>query len=52
MPALRRSWLGLGNPFDSALGFAVLVLLVEGVSFADMTPRQIAQFLEGVSVGN
>lgn len=47
---LDRRWLHLGNPLDTALGFALLVLVVEGVSFADMTPRQMAQFLEGVSV--
>ncbi len=47
-----RSWLGLANPFESALGFAVLVLVVEGVTFADMTPRQISQYLSGVSVSS
>ncbi|KAL4419121.1 hypothetical protein ABPG77_004513 [Micractinium sp. CCAP 211/92] len=45
------TWLGLANPFESALGFAVLVLVVEGVTFADMTPRQISQYLSGSDAG-
>ncbi|KAL4439733.1 hypothetical protein ABPG75_002734 [Micractinium tetrahymenae] len=45
------SWLGLANPFESAVGFAALVLVVEGVTFADMTPRQISQYLSGSDAG-
>ena len=46
---LPCSWLGVGNPFASSLGFAALVLVVEGISFADMTPRHISQYLASVS---
>lgn len=52
LPSPTRSWLGLANPFETALGFAVLVLVVEGVTFADMTPRQISQYLSGVSASS
>ncbi|PSC74655.1 abhydrolase domain-containing [Micractinium conductrix] len=45
------SWLGVGNPFASSLGFAALVLVVEGISFADMTPRQISQYLASSDAG-
>lgn len=46
---LFRSWLKLGNPFESALGFALLVFLVEGITVADVTPRQMSQYLQSVS---
>ena len=39
------------NPCHGALGFAALVLVVEGVALADVTPRQMAGFLAGVSEG-
>lgn len=49
IPALPFSWLKLGNPFDTALGFALLVFLVEGITVADATPRQMSQYLQAVS---
>ncbi|PRW57924.1 ATP-NAD kinase isoform B [Chlorella sorokiniana] len=49
--ATPLSWLGLGNPFESALGFALLVFLVEGITVADVTPRQMSQYLQASDAG-
>ena len=47
--ATSCSWVGLADPFDSALGFAVLVLATEAVALPDLTPRQVSRFLAAVS---
>lgn len=44
-------WLGLANPFESALGFAALVLITEAVTLTDLTPRQVSRFLAGNNAG-